>query len=225
MLVQTSVDDAASDRADPIAETRQGAGLGLVLDLPRPVGRPSCAPHAEAHFGVVAQLNHPLQVVDGPAAPAFRAIRGGVVSNGEHLHQVPGALAAVSGGRQRFRNSRRRSSRRTAAAACPRNPGIDRSTGRHPPASSRACGPRSLGKRCRIARPGSHPERRPRSPGRSASRLAPAQPWAWGSRSRKWAPAVPSTSSTSPPWPRATLRAMARPRPLPVPRDRAASPR
>ena len=52
----------------------------------------------------------------------------------------------------------------------------------------------------------------------------PAQPWAWGSRSRKWAPALLSTSWTSPPWRRATLRAMARPRPLPVPRERAVSP-
>jgi len=95
IVLPAVINDASPQGAEAIARPDQGTGPGAVLDLPRLLGCPVPAPDAQRDLGVIAELDHPRRVVNGPAAPAFGPVQFMILNSSLRHRAAPSAFRFV----------------------------------------------------------------------------------------------------------------------------------
>src|SRR5450755_841996 len=96
-FVPAASDDSATQYAEPVTCHHERSGLGLVLDLPRPLADRMRASNAESYLGVIAEVDQPGRVLNSAATPALgRVDLGMVIRRAVLAHWVSPCMPAPS---------------------------------------------------------------------------------------------------------------------------------
>src|SRR5262249_53584784 len=87
--------DPSPNRAEAVARHDQWSGPGSVLDLPSLLGCPVPAADTQCDLGVIAEMDHPRWVVNGPAAPAFGPFQLVILNSSLRHHTAQSAPCSV----------------------------------------------------------------------------------------------------------------------------------